>query len=96
VISCSGMGGKKLIETLRDLKSKNLKIYAAFNADEAGDEASLHLMAALPGIERHRPAIDRDDWNNVLQKIKEFSETKNIVISPVAELDYSRSESRLD
>lgn len=96
VISSSGLGGKKLIDTLRDLKSKKMKIYAAFNANNTGDDSAQRMMVALPGIERHRPAIDGDDWNNVLQKLKEFSETKNIVISPVAEWDYSRSESRLD
>ncbi|MEQ1620558.1 MAG: MobV family relaxase [Methylococcales bacterium] len=80
VISLSGLGGKKLVEALRTLKSKkkNMKIYAAFNADIAGDEAAQRLIVALPGVERHRPLIDGDDWNNVLQKVKETQASKTL------------------
>lgn len=66
VISVSGLGGKELAKNVRDLQTKGLKVYAAFNADEAGDEAALRLRVAVTGVERHRPP-DGNDWNDVLR-----------------------------
>ena len=66
VISLSGLGGKDLAKSVRDLQTKGLKVCAAFNADEAGDEAALRLRVAVSGVERHRPT-EGTDWNDVLR-----------------------------
>ncbi|WP_432741552.1 MobV family relaxase [Methylobacter sp. G7] len=79
VISLSGVGGKDLAKNVRNWQSKGLKVCAAFNAGEAGDEAALRLMVAVSGVERHRPP-EGNDWNDVLRAkatIEPLSTTNN-------------------
>lgn len=65
-VSVGGANHKKASEIAKSWKQRGATVYAAQNADKAGDDQATRLMKAVPGMERMRPPAGKD-WNDQLR-----------------------------
>lgn len=65
-VSVGGANQKKASELAKSWKERGATVYAAQNADKAGDDQAARLMKAVPGMERMRPPHGKD-WNDQLR-----------------------------
>ena len=88
VIGLAGLGAKTQIKAVCAGLLKDQTLYAAFNADDAGDNAALHLTVAAKSkgfnVERNRPP-EGQDWNDVLQLQKSTPSIINTDADTLAE-----------
>lgn len=67
-VSVGGANQKKASEIAKAWKERGATVYAAQNADKAGDDQAARLMKAVPGMERMRPPQGKD-WNDQLRQM---------------------------
>lgn len=68
-VSVGGANPKKAAEIARQWQAKGATVYAAQNADDAGDKQAAKLAKDVRDVERLRPPPGKD-WNDVLRTMK--------------------------
>lgn len=77
-VSVGGTNPKRSAELASLYREKGARVYAAQNADIAGDKQAAKLMQDTKGVERLAPPFGMD-WNDVLKR--DSSESQNIKIN---------------
>lgn len=65
-VSVGGTNPEVAAQVARDAMARGACVYAAQNADKAGDKQATDVMQAVQGVQRMRPPEGRD-WNDVLK-----------------------------
>jgi DNA primase len=68
-VSLGGTSPKRAAEVAREWQAKGATVYAAQNADDAGDKQASKLAKDVREVERLRPPAGKD-WNDVLCAMK--------------------------
>ena len=68
-VSVGGTNPRRAAEIAREWRAKGATVYAAQNADDAGDKQAAKLAKDVREVERLRPPPGKD-WNDVLREMK--------------------------
>ena len=73
-VSVGGSNAKKAAEIAKSWIAKGATVFAAQNADAAGEKQATALMQSAPGVHRLKPVLN--DWNDDLRSSQEHKLTE--------------------